>query len=124
MASESVILDRLARIEAELDALCQRATVRDYYTVADFAERVGKKEFTVREWCRLGRTNGEKRQCGRGEFQEWKISHAEFLRYLNDGLLPDARRPTPQTRSPPRGTKDRRGNNFNGFGQYSVGTTR
>lgn len=86
------ILIRLASIEAKLDALSREKAVRDYYSVEEFAERVGKKKFTVREWCRLGRINAEKRDCGRGNSCEWRISNHERLRYMRDGLLPDPRR--------------------------------
>ncbi len=92
MQPEIDILDRLMRIEAKLDLLAQRPAVQEYYAVAEFARRVDRDEFTVREWCRLGRVNAEKRNCGRGTSQEWKISHEELLRYLSDGLLPDPRR--------------------------------
>lgn len=86
------ILNRLERIEAKLDSLARLPPVQDYYGVAEFAERADREEFTVREWCRLGRINAEKRNCGRGTSHEWKISHAELLRYLSEGLLPDPRR--------------------------------
>jgi len=92
MPSEAEILEWLARIDAKVDLLLQQPTVQEFYTVAEFAARVGKRCFTAREWCRLGRINAEKRDCGRGTSQEWKISHEELLRYLSDGLLPDPRR--------------------------------
>ena len=50
--------------------------------------RVCKAEFTVRAWCRLGRVNAHKRTSGRGAYESWVISHAEFLRFQRDGLLP------------------------------------
>lgn len=95
MQHEIEILNRLERIEAKLDSLPRQPTIRDYYSVAEFAERVEREEFTVREWCRLGRIKAEKRPCGRGNSQEWQISHAELLRYLSHGLLPDPRRQRP-----------------------------
>jgi hypothetical protein len=63
---------------------------KDWYTVREVAERLKKAEFTVREWCRLGRVNAAKRDCGRGNSQEWIVSHDELVRIGNEGLLPEA----------------------------------
>lgn len=79
---------RLARIESLLIALVERETVREWYTTEQFAQLVGKAEFTVRQWCRLGRIRAEKQQSGRGAYPAWAISHDELLRYRRDGLLP------------------------------------
>jgi hypothetical protein len=89
------IEDRLGRIEAMLSTLIERETIREWYTTEQFAQQVGKAEFTVREWCRLGRVKGEKRKSGRGAFASWVISHEEVMRYQREGLLPafTARRP-------------------------------
>ena len=73
--------------------LVERQTVREWYTTEEFARMVGKAEFTVREWCRLGRVHAEKRRSGRGAFSAWVISHQELLRFQREGLLPQ-RRPT------------------------------
>ena len=89
---ESEILQRLDRIETALQKLITQRTVKDYYTTAEVAEFLAKSEFTVREWCRLGRVNAEKRACGRGATQEWMISAAELERIRNEGLLPDTNR--------------------------------
>lgn len=82
------MLNRLAIIESKLDSLARQPTVKEFYSVSEFAARVGREDFTVREWCRLGRINARKRLCGRGNTREWQISHEEYLRYLNHGLLP------------------------------------
>ena len=87
--------ERLERIEAALDVLAAQRAVKDFYTTGEVAEALGKAEFTVREWCRLGRVRAEKRPCGRGASREWKISHAELTRINNEGLLPQ---PRPTTR--------------------------
>lgn len=79
---------RLARIEQTLDLLVQQRTIKDWYTTAEIAQLLGKAEFTVREWCRLGRVRAEKKQCGRGIAREWVISHEELTRVRNEGLLP------------------------------------
>ena len=52
---------------------------------------LGRAEFTVREWCRLGRINGLKKRNGRGLSAEWVVSHEELLRFQREGLLPPAK---------------------------------
>ena len=83
--------ERLDRIEEMLLVLLKQKTVKDWYSTSEVAEILGKAEFTIREHCRLGRIDGEKRN-GRGEFGEWRISHKELTRLQNDGLLPIRRR--------------------------------
>ena len=89
---ESEIIALLTRIESKLDAISQEKQLLDFYSIEEFAKRVNRSNFSVREWARLRRVNAEKRPCGRGNSQEWQISHAELLRYLSHGLLPDRRR--------------------------------
>jgi hypothetical protein len=82
------LYERLDRIESLLVSLVERQTVKDFYEVDEFARLVGKAPFTVREWARLGRINGQKRGSGRGAHAAWVFSHTELLRYQRDGLLP------------------------------------
>ena len=82
---------RLERIEALLTSLVEQRTVKEWYSTAEVATLLGKAEFTVREWCRLGRVHAEKKKCGRGPASEWIVSHAELTRVRNEGLLPDPR---------------------------------
>jgi hypothetical protein len=86
------VVARLDRLDTKLDELAdlliRQRTVKDYYTTAEVAQITGKAEFTVREYCRLGRVRGEKLACGRGKHQAWVISHDELTRYRNEGLLP------------------------------------
>ena len=79
---------RLGKVEALLEKLVRQKTVKDWYSTAEVAELLGKAEFTVREWCRLGRVRAEKRMSGRGAFPAWVISHDELQRYQREGLLP------------------------------------
>ena len=83
--------ERLDRIESLLRSLIEQRTVKEFYTPAEVAQILNRAEWTVREWCRLGRVNAEKRPCGRGRSQEWIVSHAELGRIRNEGLLPDTR---------------------------------
>jgi hypothetical protein len=80
---------RLNRIEQALDLLVQQRAVKEWYSTAEVAKTLGRAEFTVREWCRLGRVKAEKKKCGRGVASEWIVSHAELTRVRNEGLLPD-----------------------------------
>lgn len=59
-----------------------------WFTPVEVAEMVGKRPYTVREWCRLRRIDARKRPGGRGDADEWEISAIEVDRYLNHGLLP------------------------------------
>ncbi|MBN9521541.1 hypothetical protein J0H58_23980 [bacterium] len=85
------VLARLARIELLLAALVEQKTVKEWYSTAELAKLLSRAEFTVREWCRLGRIRAEKRKCGRGPASEWMVSHEELTRVRNEGLLPDQR---------------------------------
>jgi len=82
--------ERLEKIEALLVSLVERQQ-REWYTTQEFARTVGKAEFTIREYCRLGRLVAEKRQSGRGAHPQWVISNAELLRFQREGLLPAQR---------------------------------
>jgi hypothetical protein len=82
------ILKKLEQFEDMLIVLVERENVRDWYSTDQFARQVGKAEFTVREWCRLGRVKAEKRKSGRGAHASWAISHEELLRIQRNGLLP------------------------------------
>jgi hypothetical protein len=82
------VLERLERIESVLEELRRQRTIKDHYSTSEVAELVGRSEYTVREWSRLGRVRAEKRVCGRGAAGEWMISHEELTRLLSEGLLP------------------------------------
>jgi hypothetical protein len=79
---------RLVRMEQMLHALVDRQQMLEWYTTLEFGRMVGKAEFTIREYCRLGRLRAEKRQSGRGAHPQWVVCHAELERYRRDGLLP------------------------------------
>ena len=91
-ATHPEILARLERLDERigevLDLLASQRSVKEKYTTVEVAALLGKAEFTVRDWCRLGRVRAEKRACGRGNSLEWTISHEELNRIKNEGLLP------------------------------------
>ncbi len=81
--------ERLARIEDLLSKPSNGKEFRkDWFTVPEAAEMLEKQPYTIREWCRLGRIEAKKRECGRGRTSEWVISVDAIERYLNDGLSP------------------------------------
>lgn len=83
------LIERLGRVEAALQQLVRQRTVKDWYTTAEVAELLDKAEYTVREYCRLGRMQATKKPCGRGKGGEWLISHAELERLRNFGPGPE-----------------------------------
>jgi len=89
--SNDELLARLTKIETLLASLVEQRTIKEWYSTAEVASILGKAEFTVREWCRLGRVHAEKKKSGRGVASEWIVSHAELSRVRNEGLLPDPR---------------------------------
>ena len=80
--------ERLATLESMVRQLIEMRTVKDWYSTEDLAKQLNKAEFTIREWCRLGRIRAVKRQFGRGPHAAWVVSHDELLRYQRDGLIP------------------------------------
>ncbi len=77
---------RLERIETLLSELIQQKPQKEWFSTADLAELTGRAEFTVREWCRLGRISAEKETNGRK--REWRICYEEVQRILNHGPRP------------------------------------
>ncbi|MFO0936209.1 MAG: hypothetical protein U0798_06815 [Gemmataceae bacterium] len=88
--SESMIevVERLTRIESTLQSLVNGRSNKEWFSTKEVADILGKAEFTVREWCRLGRVNAKKQNTGRGPHAAWVISQQELLRLEREGLLP------------------------------------
>jgi hypothetical protein len=78
----------LLRIEALLQQLVVRTSVKSFYTVEDFAQLVDRSEHQVRQWCNLGRINASKSEGRCGGERTWVISHEEYERYQRAKLLP------------------------------------
>jgi len=83
-----LLFERLDKIDATLQLLIEQRTVKDWYGTDEVAALLDKAEFTVREWCRLGRVRCQKKLSGRGKFLSWAIAHEELLRIQREGLLP------------------------------------
>lgn len=82
------VLGRLQKIESAIEIIADQKIVKEWYTTAEVAQLLGRAKFTVREWCRCGRIEAAKRDCGRGNSTEWVIAHEELNRIRNHGLLP------------------------------------
>jgi hypothetical protein len=56
-----LVLTSLASIERRVnelsEAMLEIGSKQEWYGIAETARRLGKAQFTVREWCRLGRIN-------------------------------------------------------------------
>jgi len=85
-------MDLFARMEAKIDnltdLLVQQKTAKEWYTIVEVAQRLGRAEFTVREWCRLGQCQAEKKKIYRGGKKQWMIHHDEMLRLEEGGPAP------------------------------------
>ena len=90
---ETLILERLERIENLLVAMVERQEIKQFYEIEEFARLVSREPFTCREWARLGRIRAEKKLSGRGAYARWVVPHVELLRYQKEGLLPCRRFP-------------------------------
>jgi len=84
---------RLDTIENLLRELVSQRVVKAFYSTAEVAARVGRSEYQVREWCRTGRIQAEKRHTGKGRSKEWMIPHDELVRYENHGFRVVAQSP-------------------------------
>ena len=82
------ILEKLDRIEATLAVLVEQRQIQDWYDTKTAAKILQRSPYSIREWCRSGRVNAEKRASGRGNSKEWIISHEELMRIRSQGLLP------------------------------------
>jgi hypothetical protein len=62
---------------------------KEWYTTAELAEAVGKKQFTIQErWCNDGRIECEKDP----DSGKWRIPGAEYRRLVGGGALKPKRR--------------------------------
>jgi len=81
------IEQRLDRIESILLRIADKEPEQEWYDTKAAGKLLDRSPYSVREWCRLGRVNAEKRACGRGSAKEWMISAIELRRIKSEGLL-------------------------------------
>jgi hypothetical protein len=82
MDRQEFMIDRLKHLEKNLSL----STIKELYTTTEVAERLGRTEWTVRQWCNLGQAKAKKVH-GRGRQGEWRIGHEELLRLQREGPL-------------------------------------
>ena len=92
LKSDYNVVQCLYDLKKDIQKLTQIVTAnqvpmkKEYYSVKEVAKIIERAEFTVREYCRMKRIVAEKKDCGRGSSNEWKISYEELNHYLNHGL--------------------------------------
>jgi predicted transcriptional regulator len=78
------ILDRL-----DLMAVAQSLSlVKEAYTTEEAAERLGRSEWTVRQWCNKKQVNGAYKVRGKGRTGEWRLPHEAIVALQNKGPIP------------------------------------
>jgi hypothetical protein len=75
-----VILERLARLEEAGRLSLQK----EAYTAEEAAKRLGRRPWTVRQWCNKGQVRAKK-VPGQGRTGEWRLPHDELLRVEREG---------------------------------------
>ena len=84
VAQQQEILDRLERME-RFQSL---SLVKESYTTGEAAERLGRSEWTVRQWCNKGQVKGATKVRGKGRTGEWRLSHEAIVALQSEGPLP------------------------------------
>ena len=78
----------LAAVHSELQSRPSApAEPRRWFSVEEAAALLGKRPYTIREWCRHGQINAVKRAERRGCAALWSISAEEVSRYRIEGLF-------------------------------------
>ncbi len=83
-----VRLDRIEQLLHELQTCTTRQVTKPYYTVAEFAERVGLSKWTTRNHCRCRRLLATRLMSPTGVGGSWRLPHEELERYTREGLRP------------------------------------
>ncbi len=79
------ILNRIERMETRLSLSVEKES----YTVEDAAERLGRRPWTVRQWCNKGQVQGAYKVRGKGRTGEWRIPHEGLVGLQSQGPSPE-----------------------------------
>ena len=71
LTNQREIMERLERME-RAQAL---SLTKEAYTTEEAAERLGRSEWTVRQWCNKGQVKGAYKVRGKGRTGEWRLPH-------------------------------------------------
>ena len=67
IATVETLVQRVAAAECVLGELCgsiaSQPIVKEFYSTQEAAKLLGKRPYTVREWCRLGRVQSRENSC-------------------------------------------------------------
>lgn len=85
MTLDESLKKTLEKIEAMLAVLVERQ--QEWFSIEEFARMIGKAQYTVRQWARLGRIRASKRLSGRGAYRAWCVHRIEIARYQREGLV-------------------------------------
>lgn len=66
----------------------QNSELPEALSVEQAADYLGRRPYTVRQWCRNGRIKACRAQSGKGPYKEWRISKESIEYYQANGLLP------------------------------------
>ena len=66
----------------------QHKVVKESYTIDEVAKRLGRSEWTVRQWCNKGQVPDSVKVPGKGRTGEWRIPHEAVTRLESQGPLP------------------------------------
>jgi hypothetical protein len=82
---QQTIIDRFDRFESNQSL----AVTKEAYTTVEAAQRLGRVEWTVRQWCNKGRVKGAYKVRGKGRKGEWRIPHDTVVELQRDGTPPE-----------------------------------
>lgn len=87
-ASESLLREIIERLD-RIERFQTLAVVKEAYTTEDAAEKLGRSEWTVRNWCNKGQVEGAYKVRGKGRTGEWRLTHEAVVNLQSKGPAPE-----------------------------------